>query len=310
MYISDNCEWTPYGRDASLDEKLDSCLNSNYYSEIINFLEQNKNYGLDKVFNYLKSHKIDSIEYVKQYIARQGYGLDILINDKVWDVRTVVAIQGYRLDILINDEDYHVRAAVARHGYGLDELINDKDYQVRRAVVEKSYGLDKLINDESYYVREAVSKYLKENGYKSIRDWAKSNPDKVYGDIDFETADTIKDFVYKINDSNTLKVESSYESYDAFFDDCSKESFESNESIVILAVDANVPLIKVEKALKDEKQVYKFVVDITNEDGDNFSLKSIISSKEKFNQLLESTINALNEYPQFSKYADDLENCI
>lgn len=228
----------------------------------------------------------------------------------MWDVRTVVAIQGYRLDILINDEDYHVRAAVARHGYGLDELINDKDYQVRRAVVEKSYGLDKLINDESYYVREAVSKYLKENGYKSIRAWVKSNPDKVYGDIDFETADTIKDFVYKIDSSNTLKVESSCESCEAFFDDKSKESFESNEAIVILSVDTKVPLITFEKLLKDEKQAYKFIVEITNEDGDSFNVKSIISSKEKFNQLLESTINALNEYPQFSKYANDLEKCI
>ena len=71
-----------------------------------------------------------------------------------------------------------------------------------------------------------------------------------------------------------------------------------------------VPLIKLEKALKDEKQVYKFIVDITNEDGDSFNVKSIILSKDKFNQLLESTINALNEYPQFSRYADTLENCL
>ena len=158
-------------------------------------------------------------------------------------------------------------------------------------------------------VREEVEQYLEENGYKSIEDWAKANPNKVHGNNNLETADTIKDFVYKIDDSNTLKVESSYESCEAFFNDDSKESFESNESIVILAVDTKIPLIKVEKALKDEKQVYKFVVDITNED-DDFRVRSIISSKDKFNQLLESTINALNEYPQFSKYTDDLENCI
>lgn len=180
---------------------------------------------------------------------------------------------------------------------------------VREAVAKQGYGLDKLITN-GFPVDSAVSYYLKDHGYYSIEDWAKANPDKVYGNNNLETSDTIKDFVYKIDESNTLKVESSYESYDAFFNDNSKKSFESNESIIILAVDTKVPLIKLEKALKDEKQVYKFIVDITNEDGDSFNVKSIISSKEKFNQLLESVINALNEFSQFSKYANDLENCL
>lgn len=275
MYISDKCEWTPYGTNPKLDEKIDS---------------------------------YDS--YVRMAAAEQGYGLDILINDERWEVREEVARQGYGLDILVNDKYAGVRIMVAKQGYGLDKLINDKDYEVRRTVVKQGYGLDKLINDEDWDVRETVSKHLKDNGYKSIEDWAKANPDKVHGNNNLETTDTIKDFIYKIDDSNTLKVESSYESCDAFFNDESKESFESNESIVILAVDTKIPLIKVEKALKDNKQVYKFIVDITNEDGDDFRVRSVISSKEKFNQLLESVINALNEFPQFSRYADDLENCL
>ena len=77
-----------------------------------------------------------------------------------------------------------------------------------------------------------------------------------------------------------------------------------------MTADTKIPLIKLEKTTKDDKNCYKFLVDITNEDDDNFTIKSIISSKAKFNQLLESTINALQEYPQFSKYADDLENCL
>ena len=83
-----------------------------------------------------------------------------------------------------------------------------------------------------------------------------------------------------------------------------------NESIVISTIDTKVPLIKLEKAFKDENKIYKFIVNITIEDGDDFIVRSVISSKEKFNQLLESVINALNEFPQFSKYADDLENCL
>ena len=77
-----------------------------------------------------------------------------------------------------------------------------------------------------------------------------------------------------------------------------------------MTVDTKIPLIKLEKTNKDGKNCYKFLVNITNEDDDNFTIKSIINSKSKFNQLLESTINALKEYPQFSKYTDDLENCL
>ena len=275
MYISENCNWTPYGTDPKLDELVNS----------------------------------DNWE-IRRDAAKQGYGLDKLVNDKDWHVREAVAKQGYGLDKLIYDKYSYVREIVAEQGYSLNKLITDEDYIVRWTVAEQGYGLDKLIKDKNPYVRKAVKKYLKENGYKSLNAWAKANPDKVHGNNNFETTDTIKDFIYKIDDSNTLKVESSYESVDAFFDDNSKESFESNEYIVILAVDMKIPLIKLEKVIKDENQAYKFVVDITNEDSDDFIVRSIISSKDKFNQLLKSVINALNEFPQFIRYVDDLENCL
>ena len=97
MYISENCNWTPYGTNPELDKKVDS-------------------------------HYFDD----RYKVVKQGYGLDKLINDKAYEVREVVAEQGYGLDILINDEDEGVRAAVARQGYGLDKLVNDEDKYVRR----------------------------------------------------------------------------------------------------------------------------------------------------------------------------------
>lgn len=120
----------------------------------------------------------------------------------------------------------------------------------------------------------------------------------------------LKDFIYKVDETNKLKVESSYDSVDDFFEDDSDDAYFNHESIVILTVDTRMPLIRVEKAKVNDKKVYKFVVDITNTDGDTFNIKSVIDSKEKFNQLLQSTKDALNSYPQFSKYADDLENCL
>lgn len=47
MYITEDCNWTPYGTDPKLDKKVDS----------------------------------DDID-VRKAIARQGYGLDKLINDE------------------------------------------------------------------------------------------------------------------------------------------------------------------------------------------------------------------------------------
>ena len=122
--------------------------------------------------------------------------------------------------------------------------------------------------------------------------------------------EALKDFIYKVDETNKLKVESSYDSVDDFFEDDSDDAYFNHESIVILTVDTRMPLIRVEKAKVNDKKVYKFVVDITNTDGDTFNIKSVIDSKEKFNQLLQSTKDALNSYPQFSKYADDLENCL
>ena len=43
-----------------------------------------------------------------------------------------VARQGYGLDILVNDPKASVREEVAKQRYGLDQLINDKSEAVRK----------------------------------------------------------------------------------------------------------------------------------------------------------------------------------
>ena len=113
-------------------------------------------YGLDILVN-------DKNSAVRYEVAKQGYGLDILIHDKSWYVRTAVVEQGYGLDILVCDEDWHVRMEVAEQGYGLEILINDEAWQVRVAVAKQGYGLDKLIHDEDEFVRYTVRKELECN---------------------------------------------------------------------------------------------------------------------------------------------------
>lgn len=122
--------------------------------------------------------------------------------------------------------------------------------------------------------------------------------------------DDLKDFIYKVDDTDTLKVQSNYESVESFFADKSDASYSDNESIVILAVDTKLPIIKLEKQLVNNEKAFKFIVDIKTKDEDQFMIKTTIDSKEKFVSLLESTINSLKEFELFYKYADDLEKCL
>lgn len=91
-----------------------------------------------------------------------------------------------------------------------------------------------------------------------------------------------------------MKVQTDYCSIDDFFDDISDEAYNDHESICILTVDTKIPLIKIEKNKIKNTRCYKFIVDITNENDDNFSIKSIIYSKDKFINLLQLTSDSLN----------------
>ena len=186
MYISENCNWTPYGTDAELDQLVDS----SDFSVRIRIAYQN--YGLDKLIN-------DENSKVREVVAKQGYGLDILVNDENYVVRGEVAKHGYGLDKLIYDRDAWVcanannylldhkyksmfewakdnnidididewlnsdnwakRYQVAQQGYQLNVLVNDEDLRVRYEVALQGYGLDKLINDEFYMIREEVANH-------------------------------------------------------------------------------------------------------------------------------------------------------
>ena len=462
MYISDKCVFTPYTSDFLLDEELDNIYDKD---KLEDWLIKNNNYGLDEVFRKAIQNKYEYESYnlnaIKSYIINQGYGLDIFINDKNYNVRGAVAKQGYGLDILVNDESEwvrlevarqgygldklvndkadNVRKAVADQGYGLDKLINDKDYHVRWAVADQGYGLDKLVNDESEWVRKAIAKQgygldilindidssvraevarqgygldklinnkdvctdvlkflkdkdltllkwynnnpdkcyyndfhdtlveypsngyieqllndsiyldwiLKNNddyrsnareiiiklGYNNLQDWIKNYPNNVYykelvselqksnntkpkkkskkstelSEEQLKTSESEKvtqDFIVKINDSKTLAINESL--IDDFF---SSDNIDNTE-FVIFTADTKLPIIKINKVVKDDNLLFKFIVDIVTENDDNFSIKSTITTKEQLNKLIEQTIDALKNYPQFAKYIDDLENCL
>lgn len=121
------------------------------------------------------------------------------------------------------------------------------------------------------------------------------------------SSNIIEDFIYKIDDSQKLEVQTEYESLNEFFNEPIANDIKL-DTVIICAVDTKEPIIKLEKVKNEEKTDFKFIVDITNDQGEEFMFKSIIKTSEQLDQLVQQTVDALKYYPQFVKYIDDLEN--
>ena len=104
--------------------------------------------------DYIKIIREISIEeyysYIKEYIKNND-----IINEN-GEVRYEIARQGYGLDELIDDEDYDVRCAVARQGYGLDKLVNDENCEVRDMAKQKSNNKLKIINKAIDFIKSLL----------------------------------------------------------------------------------------------------------------------------------------------------------
>ena len=187
----------------------------------------------------------------------------------------------------------------AANGIEIRELVWNQEHGDYRW-----YAEGKRSNIYNRIIRTDLSK----NGIKSIQNWIftytnyTAFPNFNINDFIY----LVKDFIYKVDESNTLKVESNYDSIDEFFD----SDFESGDSIYIKAVNTDITLITIEKVIVNDEEVFKFLVDISTESNDEFKIKTTFDSQDKFKSLLEATINALKEYSEFYKYAEDLEKCL
>ena len=260
MYISKNCNWTPYGTDPIFDESVDNVADKHERYDMVL-----KSYGLDK---------------------------------------------------LINDPSPYIREAVAEQGYGLDILINDKNEYVRKAVAEQGYGLDILAHDNYYVVYSSARRKLEKLGYNNTSDWAKANPDKVHDPDNIISKDTIliKDFIYKVDNSNKLKVQTNLDSIDEFFYEFF-DDYSAPNRLDIYTVDTDKLLFTIHQIDVKGKVNYKFIANIKIKDDqgyiiDDFAIASTVKSKEHLNNLIQQITDVLRQCYQFSKYADDLENCM
>ena len=282
-------------------------------------------YGLDILIN-------DEHSSVRQEVVGQDYGLDKLINDSKADVREYVVerLKNYKQSLITwyttnQDKVYYESFHDILNDYVSSECID--------VLINDNYYLDYLLRNTDK--KSAIRKKIIELGYNNLQDWMTNYPDRVYytealKDLSVkkttkskkdkttekanatdtsqisEAEKVTQDFIYKINDSKTLAVDK--DSVEEFFSSEIDES--KNNILVIHTVDTKIPLIKVNKTVKDDKIIYIFNVDITADDDSNFAFKTSITTKDQLCTLINQTIDALNNYPQFAKYTDDLSNCI
>lgn len=105
-------------------------------------------------------HKTKDIsdEQFQKEVDNYNEKMTKLFNSKLWSDRLRCARQGYGLEKLVNDNDSEVRAEVARQGYGHDILVHDENNSVRYVVALNSYKYDDiLVNDKHHLVRAVVA---------------------------------------------------------------------------------------------------------------------------------------------------------
>lgn len=240
-------------------------------------------YGLAKVYGNAKVYKDAWVHgFAKVYGNAQVYGnayvygyAEIFCNAQVYGHARV-----YSKAKLYDD------AAI----YGCAEVFgNAKVYDDAEV-----YGLAKVCGEAE------ISGNVKVSGNTKVCDVAKVHDD---------STKVAQDFIYKIDDSDKLNVKTEYSSIDEYFNSDYQNDIKL-DTLIIGTVDTKISLIKIEKVEIESKTEFKFIVDITNEKGSNFSFKSVIKDAEQLNSLVTQTIEALNAYPEFTKYVDALADCL
>lgn len=140
--------------NSGIVEVGDSSLLNSEHSETRRLLAKN-GYFLEELTN-------DKSASVRIEIAKQGKFLDKFVNDEDKIIRGIVAESGKYLEELKNDPEAHVRCRIAQQGYNLEEYLHDKDEHVRLVVAMKGYGLEVLQMDENRFIRDLVDSLRKD----------------------------------------------------------------------------------------------------------------------------------------------------
>ena len=253
---------------------------------------------------------LDKTAKIRGFIDDEGYDFTEFVNNLTkLGVTTLIDRMA--------EKDYCF--AQGGYGYGYikltDEelkLLENTDYAnyinnnvLRLYDVVKSF---EYIEDEEEYdaIFDGGYIYINDKNHLLVQNW---DNDGIHVYYNADDAKFMKDFIYKVDDSSKFEVYTEYDSIDEFFNS-DIEYDDDLDTIEIYVVHMDKPLIKLIKYDTDDSIGYRFIVDITTNNEEQFIVKANIENQAQLNQQIEQTVEALRQYPQFSKYADDLENCL
>lgn len=150
-----------------------------------------------------------------------------------------------------NDKRYNFRVNAeeesnSKSAFGKNDTIYGKGVKLFELYKIGSSCWDRNMKTALYFSDSPSKSSLEQLGQWFAKN-TKFTPFPKFKTSDFE--EDLKDFIYKVEETNTLKVQSNYDSVDSFFEDKSESSYSNNESIVILAVDRKIPLLSLKNNL-------------------------------------------------------------
>ena len=204
--------------------------------------------------------------------------LDPVINDCVWTY-------GIDFDNLYISSIKTVTDAI--HNKSLEELKN---------IIISQYGPD----FEAFYDAKDLSDLSKETA-KLIAKSGYFTPFPIYNEND-----KLSDFIYKVDETKTLKVVTNYSSIQEYFE----AKYEDHDDLDIIAIEIEEPIITMHKVKKNDELYYSFHVDIVSNSGDSFITHTTFKTIDEFRNLLIKTIDYIKDFKGFEKYIEDLQNCL
>ena len=196
------------------------------------------------------------------------------------------------------------------------KLLKNTDY-AKYIIKDNKLRLDNIVKPFEY-VSTGEYTVMFEDGYIYINDknhyliqnyFFSDKTGLYYSDDEEDNNKFIEDFYYKINDSSKLQIYLPTNSISEYI--TNDEGYYEDYCMYIYCVDTKEKILSIEKELNEEnKPIFRYVVDITNENQEHFNIELNIKSKEHLKSLIRQTIDVLNNFSQFSKYVEDLENCL
>ena len=275
-----------------------------------------KVYGNAQVYD-----NAEVFDHAKAYADAKVYGNACVYNwSQVYGNAKVYGHSNASFCDICDNAQVYDKAYVFGHIYGNAQVYgNAKVYDKANVSGNaKVYGEAHVCGEAKIYGNAKVYNKVKVHGDALVHDIEIPSGDYTSGEyfdknyineepLTNPITEVVQDFIYKVDDSNKLATQTEYDSVDEFFSEPIANDIKL-DTLVICTVDTKEPLIKLQKVKTEDKTEFKFIVDIINEDNDNFMFKSIIKSQEQLDQLVQQTIEALKQYPKFSKYAEDLDN--